>query len=170
MAKMPWLKLYTEIMDDPKLATWSGDQFRVFIMLLCLAREAEEPGFIPMTPAEISWRIRRPIEEVESTLELCQQGARPIITAVEGGYIMEKLVYHFPDLDRPPAHIWAEIRIEVFKRDNYTCAYCGARGVQLECDHVIPVSRGGCNKLSNLVTACKPCNRSKGAKMLEEWM
>ena len=92
MAKMPWLKLYTEIMDDPKLATWSGDQFRVFIMLLCLAREAEEPGFIPMTPAEISWRIRRPIEEVESTLELCQQGDRPIIETVEGGYMMLKFM------------------------------------------------------------------------------
>ena len=105
MAKMPWLKLYTEILDDPKLAGWTGDQFRVFVYLLCLAREAEEPGFIPMTPAEISWRIRRLIEEVESTIAICQQGDRPIITAVEGGYQVDKFLdrqYDKPS-DKPEA-------------------------------------------------------------------
>ena len=92
MAKLLWLKLYTEILDDPKLAGWTGDQFRVFVYLLCLAREAEEPGFIPMTPAEISWRIRRPLEEVESTLELCQQGDRPILEVTDGGVLILKFL------------------------------------------------------------------------------
>ena len=64
---------------------------------------------------------------------------------------------------------WAELRIKVFKRDNYTCRYCGKRGHKLECDHVIPFSRGGLSVLDNLVTACKSCIRSKGAKSLNEW-
>lgn len=65
---------------------------------------------------------------------------------------------------------WAEIRNKVYARDDYTCAYCGERGGRLECDHVIPVSRGGSNELTNLVTACFSCNRSKHNRTPEEWL
>lgn len=60
---------------------------------------------------------------------------------------------------------WYSLRWFVFKRDNYTCRYCGARGVDvvLHCDHVIPSSRGGRDVPWNLVTACEHCNCSKGA-------
>ena len=70
---------------------------------------------------------------------------------------------------RPSAEVWAKIRASVFQRDNYTCQYCGTRGVTLECDHVTPVSRGGSNDTSNLVTACRKCNRAKRSKTIEEW-
>ena len=76
-----------------------------------------------------------------------------------------------PPVDlRPPAHEWKELRATVFERDDYTCQYCGERGGKLECDHVMPVSRGGSNELENLATACKKCNRSKRAKTPDEWM
>lgn len=65
---------------------------------------------------------------------------------------------------------WEEIRKLVFVRDDYTCTYCGSRGVRLECDHVVPISRGGKTELSNLVTACLSCNRSKGRKSVGEWL
>lgn len=68
----------------------------------------------------------------------------------------------------PPAE-WAAIRTVVFRRDNFTCTYCGQFGRRLECDHKIPVSRGGSNDLSNLTTACFDCNREKGARTLDEW-
>lgn len=64
---------------------------------------------------------------------------------------------------------WALLRAVVFERDDYTCRYCGERGGRLECDHVVPVSRGGTNEMDNLVTACLPCNRSKRDKLLSEW-
>ena len=60
-------------------------------------------------------------------------------------------------------------RFEVFKRDRFTCQYCGAQGVPLECDHVFPISKGGSNEDDNLVAACVPCNRSKGAMTIEQW-
>jgi hypothetical protein len=70
---------------------------------------------------------------------------------------------------RPMAHEWRAMRASVFARDDYTCRYCSARGVRLECDHVVPVSKGGPSIESNLVTACFPCNRSKRDKSLSVW-
>lgn len=72
-------------------------------------------------------------------------------------------------LRRPTGKAWDAIRNAVFRRDNYACVYCNAQHETLECDHVVPVSRGGTNKVGNLVSACQPCNRSKHNKMLHEW-
>lgn len=62
------------------------------------------------------------------------------------------------------------IRFDVFKRDSFTCCYCGRRPpeVVLEVDHIDPVSNGGTDAFENLLTACFDCNRGKGAKLLEE--
>lgn len=70
---------------------------------------------------------------------------------------------------RPDQKTWIELRTKVFHRDDFTCTYCGTRGGNLECDHIIPAKLGGPASLENLTTACKPCNRSKGSKKLAEW-
>lgn len=56
-------------------------------------------------------------------------------------------------------------RFAVFKRDFFTCQYCGATppGAVLEVDHIEPVAEGGSDDEGNLVTACFPCNRGKAA-------
>lgn len=64
---------------------------------------------------------------------------------------------------------WMRIRRFVLRRDNHTCQYCGRNSGPLHCDHVVPISRGGTNALSNLVTACAPCNQSKRNLLVEEW-
>jgi 5-methylcytosine-specific restriction endonuclease McrA len=56
---------------------------------------------------------------------------------------------------------------EVFRRDNYTCQYCGQRPLRLTVDHVIPRRLGGGHTWENLVTACPACNLRKGGRMLE---
>jgi len=62
------------------------------------------------------------------------------------------------------------LRFEVFKRDSFTCQYCGkmAPDVILEIDHINPVKQGGKNDILNLITSCKDCNRGKGARPLDE--
>ena len=65
---------------------------------------------------------------------------------------------------------WYGIMKEVFRRDNYTCQYCGAKGVKLEVDHIIPFSRGGSDDLSNLTTSCRRCNRQKKDKTIKEFL
>jgi 5-methylcytosine-specific restriction endonuclease McrA len=52
----------------------------------------------------------------------------------------------------------------VFLRDNFKCAYCDKSLQKKECtlDHVLPTSHGGKTTFENTVTACGPCNASKG--------
>ncbi len=59
-------------------------------------------------------------------------------------------------------------RFEIFKRDNFTCFYCGNHPphVILEVDHIVAVANGGENNEDNLITACFNCNRGKGARDL----
>ena len=57
------------------------------------------------------------------------------------------------------------LRQKVFKRDGYTCQYCGAKGVPLHADHVYPESKGGETTFENLATACRKCNLEKRAKV-----
>jgi|GEM_PF-2776371 len=65
---------------------------------------------------------------------------------------------------------WRVLRKAVFKRDSFTCQYCGKPVEKPDCDHVMPLSRGGLSTMDNLVTACPSCNRSKNDKTPEEWM
>ena len=58
-------------------------------------------------------------------------------------------------------------RQNIFKRDSFTCQYCGhQKGLTL--DHVVPRSKGGKTSWTNLVTACKRCNTQKGDYTPEE--
>lgn len=56
-----------------------------------------------------------------------------------------------------------KLRFDIFKRDGFTCQYCGRNPplVILEVDHIIPVSKKGTNNIDNLTTACFYCNRGK---------
>ena len=51
-----------------------------------------------------------------------------------------------------------------------TCAYCGADGVALQRDCVLPISRGGRYTLENVVPACRSCNASKCNDEVTTWM
>lgn len=64
--------------------------------------------------------------------------------------------------------ISAKTRFDIFKRDRFTCQYCGSHppGVLLHLDHIVAVASGGTNDPHNLVTSCEPCNLGKGARHL----
>ena len=49
------------------------------------------------------------------------------------------------------------------------CAYCGKTNVPLEVEHIVPKSRGGTDRVSNLTIACRTCNLKKGNKTAEEF-
>ncbi|WP_157839971.1 HNH endonuclease [Streptomyces megasporus] len=55
--------------------------------------------------------------------------------------------------------------------DAYGCFWCGSDpGEDWHRDHIVPLSRGGSNRLENIAISCQPCNSSKWAKIpYEEW-
>jgi len=59
---------------------------------------------------------------------------------------------------------------ELFRRDGLTCMYCLTTMPirQLTRDHIIPLSRGGLDQWSNVVTACRSCNQRKADSLLQE--
>jgi 5-methylcytosine-specific restriction endonuclease McrA len=70
-------------------------------------------------------------------------------------------------IHRPRLHVKMTHR-EVFRRDKFTCQYCGRRSSDLTVDHVWPKHLGGEHVWTNVVTACPPCNHRKGGRKLEE--
>lgn len=63
-----------------------------------------------------------------------------------------------------------EVREYLLAKFKRTCVYCGAKDTPLNLDHVHPKSRGGSNRVRNLVLACVPCNQKKGSHSVEEFV
>jgi HNH endonuclease len=57
------------------------------------------------------------------------------------------------------------LRAEVLLRDGGQCRRC-RRAINLEVDHIVPVSKGGKTEESNLQTLCRRCNRRKWKKLI----
>lgn len=60
---------------------------------------------------------------------------------------------------------WMELLVQWDER----CAYCGQKGLKLEREHMIPLSRGGSHTKGNIVPSCQPCNVKKGTKTVDEY-
>ncbi|MCA8448960.1 RNA-guided endonuclease IscB [Burkholderia vietnamiensis] len=63
-----------------------------------------------------------------------------------------------------------ELREYLLEKWNHACAYCDTKDVPLNLDHIVARARGGSNRVSNLVTACVPCNQKKGALPVEAFL
>lgn len=74
----------------------------------------------------------------------------------------------------PDGHVatWREARAIVWDNSDGYCYHCGVAIHPIrdfEVDHLHPRSKGGDNEITNLVASCSRCNRSKGAKPVDEW-
>lgn len=65
---------------------------------------------------------------------------------------------------------WTEV-VRIFLAFGKRCAYCSQSiDGQPDPDHVVPLSRGGHNTISNILPACRLCNADKNDHTLEEWV
>ena len=62
-----------------------------------------------------------------------------------------------------------EIREYLLEKWGRKCSYCGKVDCQLEIEHIIPKSRGGSDRVSNLALACHDCNTKKGTQTAVEF-
>ena len=63
-------------------------------------------------------------------------------------------------------HAWAELSTRTKRRDNYTCQNCGGYGgpygnATLNAHHIRPKSKGGVDRLDNLITLCNDCHEKE---------
>ncbi len=63
-----------------------------------------------------------------------------------------------------------KISWEVYRRDEYTCRYCGRNNVPLSVDHIDLWEDGGITLPENLLSACRPCNKKRGRTPYREWI
>jgi 5-methylcytosine-specific restriction endonuclease McrA len=119
---------------------------------------------------------------VRRALRLVIDGKAVIVEADQGAVVRSERL----EIPRPAVirlvrfvHVPRRFRRQVtntflFARDQYRCQFCGRHQIQLkprECltrDHLVPLSRGGTNAWTNVLTACSSCNTRKGNLLPEE--
>ena len=134
----------------------------------CLALNA---SFEPLTMVPLKRALRLVID-----------GKAEIVEADDGRQVhSERLTVPRPAVIRLTKfiHVPRKFRRQVtntflFARDRYKCQYCGRQGTELKPrealtrDHLIPLSRGGSNLWTNVVTACSSCNTRKSNRLPSE--
>ena len=134
----------------------------------CLALNA---SYEPLTMISVRRALRLVIDEKAEALEV-----DPLRV-----YHSESLVLPTPTVIRLKRYIHVPQRFRrqvtntfLFARDSYRCQYCGRhrRALRhresLTRDHLVPISRGGDNTWTNVITACSRCNLKKGNRLLHE--
>ena len=66
---MEWLRLYTDILDDEKIAQLSDNQYRIFTFLMLMASENDLGGVVTQSHKAIAWRLRMPVNRIKSAIE-----------------------------------------------------------------------------------------------------
>jgi len=92
---------------------------------------------------------------------------RGTIRTVSKTYPIPSIIRLRVMISRPRPHVHLTNK-EVFRRDEYTCQYCGKSSSVLTIDHVVPKHMGGKHNWVNVVAACPRCNHLKGGKTLQE--
>ena len=164
-----WVRLWEDMPTDPKwriIAKRSGrpacEVIALFTVMMTNAGGADTRGSLA------SWDD----EAAAMVLDMEEHHVAAIREAMQGRVLDGDRLLGWDTWmrGRPCAGDWAVIRDRVFRRDDFTCQYCGTRGGKLECDHVVPVSKGGHSGDDNLKTSCFACNRAKGDKTIVEWL
>lgn len=129
MAGKYWIKLYHEILDDPKMGRLEDRLYRRTIELFLLAGELDQDGYLP-TVRDIAWRLRIDEEQLETEMiELQKVG----ILSVQGG---RWLVTKFAERQAPmeKAEYMRRLREERQREQYYQPRYQPVTGSHAESD------------------------------------
>lgn len=98
----------------------------------------------------------------EDWARLAPQDDQPFVRTVSMRLRVPEIV-SLITFDRLPQSVVTFSRRNIFKRDRYTCQFCGNQPQpdDLTIDHVVPRSQGGQSTWENCVLACVACNHKK---------
>ena len=117
------------------------------------------------TPLNVTTLQRGFVLVDKGKAEVIKKGENDIVTTI-GNFVRPLVIRLLNYIKFRPKTIKVN-RKRIFKRDGYSCQYCGSKK-NLTIDHVIPRSRGGLNSWKNMVTCCFRCNSYKGDKTPQE--
>ena len=94
--------------------------------------------------------------------KLTPEGDAPFVRGVRQRFRVPEVVT-LTKFDRLPTASVTFSRRNVFKRDRFTCQYCGKQpgSDDLTIDHIVPRAHGGESSWTNCVLACTDCNKHK---------
>lgn len=73
-------------------------------------------------------------------------------------------------LRKSQRHIEEGMKWEVFRRDDFTCRYCGIDHVPMTVDHIVLWEDLGLTDPDNLLCACRKCNKTRGNMQYPDWL
>lgn len=82
------------------------------------------------------------------------------------GKVNAKTILHRARKRNAQGSFTAEEFSLICKKQGGKCARCRKK-IPLECDHIVPLSKGGTNFAYNIQGLCRSCNATKSAKMLD---
>ena len=106
---------------------------------------------------------KRAISLIFSEKAILVMNGRGVIKTVSNAFPAPSIIRLDQMIKRPRPKIKLT-KLEIFRRDDFTCQYCGQKPAKLTIDHVIPRHLGGLHVCDNVVTACPACNHKKGGK------
>ncbi len=113
-------------------------------------------------------RVRRAIVLIEQQKAEMLENGQGFIRSADRLFAIPSVIRISSMVRRPRRNSKKLTRMEIFRRDHYTCQYCGKQAKQLTLDHVMPRYRGGPHTWENVVSACIPCNRGKAGRTPKE--
>lgn len=130
-----------------------------------IMNSADKSYLIPLPDEELLTSTELPFNLDEWKVFLRQTDLQEVGVLANDGDGLKKAI-----LRKSARQVDAGVTWRVFKRDNYTCRYCGKDDVPLTIDHLILWEKGGPTIEENLNTSCKKCNKKRGNKEYSEWL
>ena len=164
-----WIKLYVEMLDDPKVGLLPDAVKWRWVSILLLAGELNEDGYLPDVN-DMAWRLHTNVETLQGEMRtMAGRGLVELRLYSDGG---ER--WFIPAMQKTPLnerqivrYLFTRRRKDFYaalvERDGECCQNCGSID-KLSIDHVLAIANGGQNELSNLQLLCRSCNSQKGAR------
>lgn len=139
-----------------------------YLNLVWFAFDNEEAGVLPADPVKLKriagCPVTQPMLRGFMRLENGTFYNRDLAMLQENTFRRQRIDRQKKQLRKPSL----TRRFSILQRDGHRCVYCG-RGsstAELVVDHVIPISAGGADDASNMVTACFECNAGKSDRLI----
>ena len=132
---------------------WTGKSIAFVTLVPDKKEDLSNLKILPMT-----------LEEWEKFLRQTDLLETQIIGEDETGKIV-KAIYR-----KSQRQIDSYLQWAIFKKDNYTCRYCGRTGIPLTVDHIVLWEEGGPTIELNLLSSCKSCNKERGRMQYSDWL